>query len=203
MNRHVIFMVASCAIAGIAPIVFNNRGQSLVFLALVLVTLFIQTYWRDILIQIFIARGQFAMRQGNHRLLELYYRKIHRLSPDTFAGKMSAGVIHALHGNWSQAEMFFRQSLYLKPGNLYVCLNLAVVLIKSKQYVEATKLLYSIIFSFPRCVQAYQMMAEACYHLGELNEAKKYLLVARLLDRGNPEIIEFLKNIERELEKAA
>ncbi|SFG75597.1 Tetratricopeptide repeat-containing protein [Desulfotomaculum arcticum] len=203
MNKHIIFIITSVAVAGIAPMVFKDSSRSLVFLALVLVALWLQTYWRDILIQFFIARGQFAVRKGNRELLEASYRKIYRLSPTGFAGKMSAGVIYTLYGNWKQAETFFRQALYLKPGNLYICLNLAVVLIKSEQYIEARKMLYSLIFSYPRCVQAYLMMAEAYYRLGELYEAKKYLLVARILDQGNIEIKEFLLIIQQELEKAA
>ena len=47
------------------------------------------------------------------------------------------------------------------------------------------------------------MMAEACYRLGDLYEAKKYLLVAGMLDKGNPEIINFLHIIGQELGKAA
>lgn len=203
MNRHVFFSITACVVTGMAPLVFTARRDMLLFVAVCLAALYIQVYWRDIAVQFLIAGGHYAVKKGNREGLKSCYQRIYRLAPHSFAGKMAMGVINAMHGNWRHAESCFRQALYLRPGNPHACLNLAVALVKREHYQEVIKLLGVLLYAHPRCAPAYQVLAEAYYHLGNAGEARKWLLVAQLIDRNNPEITRFLRLVEQEMEDAA
>lgn len=197
------FIATACGVTGLAPLVFSERSNMFTFVLVALVSLFIQVYWRDVVVQLLIVRGIYANKIGDQQKLKNAYLKIYKLMPHSFAGKMSMGVIHSLRKNWEQAESFFRQALYLRPGNIYVSLNLSVVLLQSERFQEAVKLLKALLFAYPRSVMAYKLLAEAYYRLGEPYDARNCLLVARLIDRNDPDIEKFLTTLEKELQDAA
>lgn len=203
MNRHVFFIVTACTVTGLAPLVFSERNNMLIFALVALTALFIQVYWRDMAVQFLIVRGIYANKIGDQQKLKNAYEKIYKLMPHSFAGKMSMGVIYSLQKNWGHAESFFRQALYLRPGNIYVSLNLAVVLLQSERYQETVKLLRALLFAYPYSVTAYKLLADAYYRLREPHDARNCLLAARLIDRHDPEIGSFLKTLEEELEEVA
>ncbi|TYO94721.1 tetratricopeptide repeat protein [Desulfallas thermosapovorans] len=203
MNRHLFFIITACVVTGITPLVFSERNNMLTFALVALAALFIQVYWRDVVVQLLIIRGVYANKAGDHQKLKNSYLQIYKLMPHSFAGKMAMGVICSLENNWARAESFFRQALYLRPGNIYVSLNLSVVLLKRERYQEAVKLLSMLLFAYPRSVMAYKILAEAYYRLGELYNARNCLLAARFIHRHDPEIEGFLKTLEEEIKEVA
>ncbi|SFR11037.1 tetratricopeptide repeat protein [Desulfoscipio geothermicus] len=203
MNRHLFFTITACVITGLTPLIFTEKDNILMFISIALAALFLQVYWRDILVQALVVRGRLAVKSGDYKKLRDSYEKIHRLLPRSFAGKMAMGVIHSLQENWAHAESYFRQAIYYKPGNLYACLNLSVVLLRREHYHEVIKLLKALIFAYPGSIQAYKLLAEACYGLGRLHEACHYLKAARLIDCRDPEIQRFISIIEQEIDQAA
>lgn len=203
MNRHVFFMLTVCVVAGITPLIFSSKNNMFSFILITYVALFVQTYWRDMVVQMLILRGYYVGKSNNHNKLIQIYEKIYKLMPHSFAGKMAKGVIHSLQENWGHAETYFRQALYLKPGNLNVSLNLAVVLMRREYYQEVVKLLKSLIYAYPQCVFAYKILGEAFYHLGEPHEARDCLRIARLIDKNDLEVKTFLYTIEKELKEVA
>lgn len=203
MNRHIFFAITACIITGVSPLIFQENNNMLTFIFIALAALFIQVYWRDVLVQALIIKGHFASKKGNYKKVQEAYTQIHKLMPNSFAGKMAMGVIHSLQGNWGHAESNFRQALYFKPGNLYVCLNLSVVLLRRERYEEVIKLLKSLIYAYPKNIMAYKMLAEAYYYVGKLHEAIHYIRVAKLLYHNDTEAEKILKTIESKIKDAA
>ncbi|MCL6560877.1 MAG: tetratricopeptide repeat protein [Firmicutes bacterium] len=203
MKKHYYFMISIIFLTILSTVIAPSPDTTCKIAGILFASTYLLFYSSDIAVFRYKILALKAIKNNDLTAVKEYYRRIHRISPNSLNGKTALAIIHTMEGKWGLAERLYREVLRARPQDPRIHYNLAVTLMRQGQYEEALKSLILIIHIFPKWAVTYSAVAEIYMAREEYSKADQYFRCALLIDKNDPSARHHLPILEKILEQAA
>lgn len=147
--------------------------------------------------QLWFLLGYAARLDGRLSVAENAYTRGLRLEPSSLSGKSGLAQTYSLMGQNDKAEQILKQNLALAPDRVDDALMLGNLYVKTGKYPEALGVLEQAERIRPSA-RAELLLASSYLHLKQMDQANRYLQMAKKRSPNNPDVLRSLAGYYRE-----
>ncbi|MBF0279067.1 MAG: tetratricopeptide repeat protein [SAR324 cluster bacterium] len=121
--------------------------------------------------------------------------------PESSQAFLYTGIVHEHLKSYEQAEINYRQALFIKSDHPQTLLRLGTVLIKSQRYDQAENYLQTLVRKYPKFSTGWWNLGLLYWSQKNWQKAKETLKEALRLDPNNPKIQDLFKKVEENIKQ--
>jgi len=124
-------------------------------------------------------------------------RRAVAIEPNYFNAQLNLGVLLHSTQRYAAAAAAYRKALALQPRHVTAHLDLGIVLIDMRDSPAAMQEFETVLGLKPEHPEALRMAVLTAARLGRLEDARRYLEIARRVLPGNPDVESAAQSVER------